>query len=182
MQILFNLPRCTQESSGAIKQLQRSINNCISALQLYAIDIRTWDAIFVYLCSTRLPDQSLSLWEQSVSEKTEIPKWSDLDIFLTDRFRTLETVSDLRTSGSGQPPPLSARPSTQPSMTTYLHVSNNECKLCKAAHSLRGCKQFLQMSVPDRFNFVKRHNFCINCLAANHELNNCSSAYTCSKC
>ena len=84
------------ESADGIKRLQRDINNCISAFHLHEIDISNWDPILVYLCSTKLPELTLSLWEQTVSNKTKIPKWKDLDTFLTSRFQSLETVSDIR--------------------------------------------------------------------------------------
>ncbi|XP_061392264.1 uncharacterized protein LOC133327740, partial [Musca vetustissima] len=64
LKVLFNLPVINSESASAIKSLQRDINSCIAALSLYDIDVRSWDPIFVFLCSNRLPDSTLTLWEQ----------------------------------------------------------------------------------------------------------------------
>lgn len=65
-------------------------------LRIYDIDVDSWDPIFVFLCSNRLPDSTLTMWEHTLSDKTYIPKWSDLDKFLSNRYRTLESVSEIR--------------------------------------------------------------------------------------
>ena len=63
LRILFNMPPISTESGEAIKGLQNTINNSISALKLHKVDVTNWDCILFYLCSTRLPMFTLSLWE-----------------------------------------------------------------------------------------------------------------------
>ena len=53
---------------------------------MHDIDISNWDPIFVYLFSTYWPVLTLSLCEQTMQDEIEIPKWKDLDEFLTSRF------------------------------------------------------------------------------------------------
>ncbi|XP_073814290.1 uncharacterized protein [Musca autumnalis] len=72
LKILFNLGSVKHESAGEIKRLQRDVNNCITALKLHQINIDSWDPIFVFLCSTKLPTNTLSLWEQTVLLGTAI--------------------------------------------------------------------------------------------------------------
>lgn len=60
----------------------KDINNCINALKLHQINIDNWDPVFVFLCSIKLPAHTLSLWEQTVRNKTDISKWADLDFSL----------------------------------------------------------------------------------------------------
>ena len=98
LRLLFNLPNIHTESGEAIKRLQNAINNSISALKIHDIDVTNWDCILIFLCSTRLPKLTLSLWEQSVRSKTEIPRSEDFSTFLTGRYQTLEKVSDFRTT------------------------------------------------------------------------------------
>lgn len=86
---LFNLPTLTTECGTSLKLMQRDINACISLLKSYDISIESWDPIFVFVCSNRLPDVTLTLWEHTLTDKTVIPKWSELDSFLTNRHRTL---------------------------------------------------------------------------------------------
>ena len=178
LRILFNLKPISEESGSAIKGLQSEVNNSISALKLHKIDISNWDCILIYICSTRLPELTLSLWEQSVKTKTEIPSWEDFDTFLTARYQTLETVSDFKSSNSY------SKPSTSKSVKTFqTKISNPDCKLCpNQQHTIRNCPKFLRMKVEDRFNFVKKRNLCLNCFSSSHDGKNCSSKYSCFTC
>ena len=63
LRLLLNLPYLTTETSQDIKNLQRTMNNCVSSLQLHGIEVSAWDSILVYICSTRLPEYTLALWE-----------------------------------------------------------------------------------------------------------------------
>ncbi|XP_061394714.1 uncharacterized protein LOC133330273, partial [Musca vetustissima] len=184
---IFNLPQCAHESASALKKLQRDINNAISVLKLYKIDIRSWDPIFVFQCSSKLPKLTLSLWEQSIAKKTEMPSWEELNIFLTERFQALESVSDIYGPQSSR----SSLPQQQKfnnferSRNYKVHhtkVSNQKCNLCRGNHILRSCPKFLSMDFKNRLSIVKRDNHCLNCLAQGHMVANCSSKNSCSEC
>ncbi|XP_073811802.1 uncharacterized protein [Musca autumnalis] len=103
LRILFNLAQCGQETAGCLKKLQRDVTNCISVLELYKVDVKSWDPIFVYQCSSKMPKLTLSLWEQSLENKTELPHWDELNKFLTDRFQALESIADITASNGTQP-------------------------------------------------------------------------------
>ncbi|XP_059223279.1 uncharacterized protein LOC131997038 [Stomoxys calcitrans] len=57
-----------------------------------------------------------------------------------------------------------------------------KCMLCKKRHALRYCPIFIQMTVEDRRVVVRQHNYCRNCLAKSHTIDDCQSADTCRKC
>ncbi|XP_075151007.1 uncharacterized protein LOC142225118 [Haematobia irritans] len=186
LKILFNLPIISQETAPNLKRLQREINNCISVLQLYDIKTESWDPIFVFLCSTRLPKHTLTLWEQSVKDKTSLPKWEDFNSFLTERFLALESVADLinlstkstdrQTTKVPNPPPLNRFKSH------HTKVDLQKCHLCHESHSIRSCSQFLNMDVKNRSKLVKKFKLCLNCLSPGHLVPNCKSSNTCSTC
>ncbi|XP_036340319.1 uncharacterized protein LOC118749623 [Rhagoletis pomonella] len=96
LKLLFALPVIRTESASALKNIQSNINGCLAALAMYDIDVSNWDPIIVFLCSNRLPETTLSLWEQTLVDKAAIPLWSPMDTFLTQRFRTLESITDVR--------------------------------------------------------------------------------------
>ncbi|KAH8373701.1 hypothetical protein KR200_000576, partial [Drosophila serrata] len=64
--------------------------------EMSLIQVEAWDCILVYMVSFKLPNITLSLWEQSIHNKAEIPTWRELDAFLTERHRTLEAIDDVR--------------------------------------------------------------------------------------
>lgn len=103
LKVLLNLEKIEKETGESIKGLQSTINGVISALKLYNVDIESWDPIFVFLCCTNLPENTLGLWEHSLKSKTDCPSWMKMDGFLTSRFQTLETVCDLSSRPSSTP-------------------------------------------------------------------------------
>ncbi|XP_075162489.1 uncharacterized protein LOC142235120 [Haematobia irritans] len=140
---LFGLPPITSESGTALKKLQRDMNTCISLLKQYNIQVDTWDPIFTFICSNRLPDSTLTLWEQTLSDKTVIPKWAELDDFLTNRHKTLESVSEIRKQESNsttKSKSLMGKPHNRANSSNVksfqTKVSEPKCFLCpKEAHS-----------------------------------------------
>ncbi|XP_059221574.1 uncharacterized protein LOC131996139 [Stomoxys calcitrans] len=188
LKVLFSLQRISVESGDSIKEIQNSINSIISALKLYQIEIQSWDPIFVYLCSTRLPENTLSLWEQSVNNKTECPSWKDLDSFLTSRYQTLETVRNLSdqpsTSKSSEPPKVNVKLSGQKRVNSYQNsLALPPCKLCPdVSHTIRVCPKFISMCYNDKLAFIKKIKLCLNCFSKGHVVKDCKSAFNCSKC
>ncbi|KAH8234488.1 hypothetical protein KR038_012118, partial [Drosophila bunnanda] len=100
------------ESGGALKELQGTIQNCLTALEMSSIQVEGWDSLLVYMISFKLPKVTLSLWEQSLHNKSDIPTWKELDAFLTERYRTLEAIDDVTPAGSVHFQPRSATKST----------------------------------------------------------------------
>ncbi|XP_075167635.1 uncharacterized protein LOC142239744 [Haematobia irritans] len=181
LKILFNLSPVKSEAALEIKRLQREINNVMYALKSNNIDIGTWDPIFVFLCSTKLPVDSLSLWEHSVKDKTEVSKWSDLDDFLTARFQSLETVFDLTRMSRVED--IARKPISPRKIEPYSgNVSRMTCHACGQDHYLKTCSKFLEMNPENRFLVVKRCNLCINCFSQNHRLNRCRNRLSCHHC
>jgi len=114
LKILFNVQSVNQESGSAIRELQRTIQGCLTALEMSAIETENLDCLLVYMCSSKLPKLTISLWEQSLHNKAEIPTWQELNAFLTERHRTLEAIDDVRPSGSSQSLPKTSAPTAVP--------------------------------------------------------------------
>jgi len=98
-----------QESGSAICELQRTIQGCLTALEMSGVQTENWDGLLVYIGSSKLPKLTLSLWEQSLHNRAEIPTWQELNAFLAERHRTLEALDDLRPSGFSQSLPSASK-------------------------------------------------------------------------
>ncbi|XP_059222834.1 uncharacterized protein LOC131996824 [Stomoxys calcitrans] len=57
-----------------------------------------------------------------------------------------------------------------------------KCLLCQKRHALKHCPRFILMTVEDRRVAVRRHEYCRNCLARSHTVEECISSGTCRKC
>ncbi|XP_070141661.1 uncharacterized protein [Drosophila kikkawai] len=96
LKLLFNLSSISQESGHALKKLQSTIQGCLTALAHSQISTDNWDCLLVFLCANKLPKVTLSLWEQSLTSKSDIPAWEEMNTFLSERYRTLEAIEDMK--------------------------------------------------------------------------------------
>ncbi|XP_059217544.1 uncharacterized protein LOC131994722 [Stomoxys calcitrans] len=186
---LFNLQTIHSETANSLKNLQREINSCISTLKLYKVDIDSWNPIFVFLCSNCLPESTLTLWEQTLGDKTTIPLWCDLDTFLTNRYRTLESVAEVKNGGdqkhhqSKQRNFANPKPASGKVNTFQANVSKTPCRLCpKEFHVIRKCPRFISMDHGHRLAEIKASNLCLNCFSGAHAVRTCKSKHSCFIC
>lgn len=189
LSILFNLPIITIESSEEIKRLQREINACVACFKVYDLDLTSWDGIFDYICYTKLPRTTLALWEQSVQNKKDVSKWSDLSSFLSSRVQTLETISEPRSSLSvNKNTSLISKKSNYTKKLSSNHtkistVNTIICKLCPDNnHIIRKCPKFIQMNSEERSSCIKKFNLCLNCFSSAHAVKDCKSNFNCFTC
>ncbi|XP_070144622.1 uncharacterized protein [Drosophila kikkawai] len=100
LKILFSRPTLGSESGTALKDLQSTIQGCLIALEHSQISTENWDCLLIFLISSKLPKVTLSLWEQSLTNKSAIPAWEEMNSFLEERYRTLEAIEDVRPNSS----------------------------------------------------------------------------------
>ncbi|XP_051858035.1 uncharacterized protein LOC127565055 [Drosophila albomicans] len=178
LRILFNLPAIGQESGSSIQELQSTIQGCLTALEHSKIDTENWDCILVFLCSSRLPKLTLSLWEQSIQNKSDIPTWVDMNAFLLERHRTLEAIAEVSSSTNAPTVPR-ASPKKAPvsrQVNSFVTIKTQTCNFCsRENHPIRLCPRFLQMD-------VKQQKLCLNCFARGHVQAKCTSAHNCFTC
>ncbi|XP_070141653.1 uncharacterized protein [Drosophila kikkawai] len=170
LKLLFNLSSISQESGHALKKLQST-----TALAHSQISTDNWDCLLVFLCASKLPKVTLSLWEQSLTSKSDIPAWEEMNTFLSERYRTLEAIEDMK--------PTQAVPKKLQSFETKVSTKPKGCDLCsKENHPVRLCPRFLQMSVDARSGYIKKKQLCLNCFARGHQLRDCTSTHSCFTC
>jgi len=63
LKLLFSVSSIATESGFAIKGLQSTFQGCLTALSHFGVDTKSWDCLLVFLCSSKLPDSTLTLWE-----------------------------------------------------------------------------------------------------------------------
>lgn len=196
--ILLNIKEALVESSDEIQRIQTTINDCLALVSAQHVNVKEWDPITVHICASKLPEESLKLWEQSISTSRDLPTWEEMNNFLSSRFEVLERVSNTRSRN---------RKELQNSRNTINHQNKNksslmqyqfrtpnyltdknrqidprQCKMCEKPHILRSCPQFKVLSVQKRLEFVSKNKICENCISANHDASQCTSPYTCLIC
>ena len=61
-------------------------------------------------------------------------------------------------------------------------LAKYKCRVCSRYHPLRLCRKFQDMTVTERQRCVREKNYCINCLAHDHQVRQCSSKARCKHC
>ena len=170
---LFNIKAMTEEKSEGLQAIQSTINDCINILSNHNVNTSTWDPILIYLCSSKLPQKTLSVWEQSLDTHKELPTWQQMDKFLTNRYEVVERLS---THNVATPPKVAAKAFVAQDSPAF------SCKECQENHGLLQCPVFNQLSPQDKSNYISENNFCLNCLKRNHTVEQCRSRFSCGHC
>ncbi|XP_046811695.1 uncharacterized protein LOC124421028 [Lucilia cuprina] len=181
IKLLFNIPPATAENSESIRRIQSSVNDSLATLRTLGVEVESWDPILIRLISTKLPDFTLSLWEQSLTSPRELPKWSQMSQFLVDRYEAVERINSIKISKSC----FTLTNAHETKIQTYTSQENlyePECKLCNEIHSLRTCPKFRTFTVQQRVDYVFKNKICNNCLSSSHFKLNCKSKKTCLHC
>ena len=109
---------------------------------MHDIDTTNLQLIFILLCSDKLPAATVTLWEQTLADKTSIPKWSHLNDFLYERFRTLESVAENRISEAANSRPVRSqnRPAIKTNTVKIFQIKTPSCPFCPSkSHLLPNC-------------------------------------------
>lgn len=72
LKLLFDHSSLPNETSADLNTLQRGINSCLSAMSDNDIVTNQWNSILVFLCNQRLPNLMVTLWEQSLKDKSSL--------------------------------------------------------------------------------------------------------------
>ncbi|XP_075162717.1 uncharacterized protein LOC142235346 [Haematobia irritans] len=177
LKILLNLKIISSESSEALQKIQTTINDCLAALKTHNISTKDWDPILVYLCSSKLPHETLSLWEQSLHTHKELPTWSQMDSFLSNRYEIVERLDSIHGPKSSP-----TKRSAEVNSFKTEGIAHLKCKLCDLSHPLKDCTKFRDLSPPSRNRFVNENNICLNCLSYRHVRRDCKSKFVCLEC
>ena len=165
----------------------------IRALRALEQPVNQWDTILIFIIKEKLNNYNREKWEETVGS-TKLPSLTDMITFLEHRslIETTQSIQRQNSTNSHKIQPQKGGSqsrfhprSSQACMATTLDskIRNPQfaCHLCSGQHQLYSCDQFLNMSAPERYNFVKKTSLCHNCLLANHKTIECRRG-KCRKC
>lgn len=174
---LFNQSQVPANSAAAIRSLIDTTKECVRSLDVLSIPTQHWDAVLIYLTFTKLDSTSRELWEQSLAD-TDIPALSKMYDFLEQRARALSAGSTSTTTRLQRP-----HQESKPQRVMMHQVYSTKCKLgCESPHPLFKCNLFRNKTPQQRFDILKQHKLCFNCLAEGHSTSECSNQHTCKTC
>lgn len=159
---------------------------CLKALQSENMG----DLLLCHIGASNLDSELRKEFELSVKSESA-PTVDKLLDFLKERVKILSRIQPVDNAGAAK---VSGNVRTQfvfsqgksQRNVTHAFITNEKpsCSLCLKpnVHPIYRCEQFLSMSVPNRRDYVKKHNLCFSCLSSSHHLDSCTSKGLCIKC
>ena len=169
--------------SVGLRNFYISVRDCVNTLQMmnYVSEINSGEVLLK--ATKRIPNEKRGKWNEYVRRiyRVREPTLLDLQRWLKDcvesdispyaiTFQPSKTQNVTRSSHQ--------RTSFN-TVTDSLTVDRKKCPICQDAHHVSRCKQYLDKSLDQRYEFVKANRLCFNCLYLGHRIADCKSTTTC---
>lgn len=192
--ILFKLPDVTRENAKALRNLVDIVTQQINALEKLNMPVKQWDALLIPLIIKKLDDRTRREWESKL-DGDNFPTLEEFLKFLNRKCFTLETLytdNNITKNQSNSQTVQNSNPSYTynkiqkgmsqlPNLQCFASSENVVCDICNARHFIYQCSKFLEMSISQRYEELRKHKLCTNCLRPGHFKFQCNSS-NCRKC
>ncbi|XP_037810871.1 uncharacterized protein LOC119603042 [Lucilia sericata] len=81
MKQLFGMPTIPQENAKAMRHMQSLVHDCISILKSFSVDVANCHPFLIYLCYSKLPDETVRAWETTLANHKILPTWQQMRFF-----------------------------------------------------------------------------------------------------
>ncbi|XP_045777595.1 uncharacterized protein LOC123875672 [Maniola jurtina] len=188
---LFTIQQISKESPVLLRKLIDVVLKNLRSLKLLGEPTEHWDTLIIYMVVSKLDDSTERAWEKHRSELGLGEQQKDGKVlvqvthlleFLKARADMLETLhvshsknnQDFNkfTKNSNNSP--GNRDTSGNKVRCNVSTSNldkqfkRSCPYCKDIHNLYSCQTFLDSTIDNKINFIKKNKLCVNCLRAGH--------------
>lgn len=177
LKALFSIESMVKESYKAIRYIIDHVSKHLRALENLGQPTDKWDALIIYMVSTKLDVNTSRKWEEFKCDSKELPSLNDFHSFLRGRADVLETAY----SNTRDVKPYNNNRFTQQTKS-FVVSKQNTCVVCHDTHFLYQCPKFKQMSIADRLNEIKNKQLCNNCFRGGHSAAQCQLRGLCRIC
>ncbi|XP_055691286.1 uncharacterized protein LOC129794555 [Lutzomyia longipalpis] len=181
IQRFLSQPNIKASSEASVRQFRTTCNSILHSLD--SLNANGRDIWLVHWASKHLDSESMSLWAREI--KNKLPTWDLFDKFLDERAKTLAIYTPPVEKSTSQKSQAPQKSNTRPKQNATNLINTDKadpCACCKGdSHKLFKCSKFVSLTPVERYDFVKLHKLCRNCLGKNHGSKDCKSS-TCKKC
>ncbi|XP_037960644.1 uncharacterized protein LOC119689804 [Teleopsis dalmanni] len=163
----YNIAWDILQIASSLKGIHDVTKECCYGLAAQGIDVKSWDAIMVHVIIRKLDKASHTAFEQSLEDSRRIIPLKELLRFLEGRFQALESMTNGNHKQSHKP--------RHPAVALAATDSGSKCITCNSSHQLFSCEIFKRKSIQQKYDLLKRHKLCTNCMKPGHMALQCSS-------
>jgi hypothetical protein len=167
----------------ALRNFYVAIRDCIATLRQmqYTTELTSMDVL--QRTTRRIPGDKRVKWNDCVRNicRTREPNLLDLERWLKECIESEFSPFAIPVRQRQNPPSFSKPHTTMNTAATPSVNSHNSvsCSLCSNDHHLSRCKDYLDKTPEERYELVKQHRLCFNCLHSKHRIADCKSKGTC---
>ena len=168
---IFALQPIKKESASTIANIRNTVHYYLSALKNLGRPTEFYDDLLINRIVLLLDPKTQRDWELRIAALTEIPHYSELDEFLLERIRVLESIEPATvTSSASQRSGCTGGKDNPKFVLVKSHVvTAPKCPLCKGSHSIYRCPEFQGKNPIQKHETVKSLKLCVNCLQSQHK-------------
>ncbi|UYV70186.1 hypothetical protein LAZ67_7002112 [Cordylochernes scorpioides] len=172
---IFSIRPLKSISAGSLYEILDVCNEGIRNLSVLGLEKNTLtDLILINFFEKRIGEALRKEWELTLQNE-EYPTFENFVNFLEKHARSLQ--------GMRIPLFQEQKTSSKNMMAHGLYVNKGQnCILCHQIHKLNDCHRFINLPLPKKWELVKKHKLCQNCLRANHEISKCLITSRCKNC
>lgn len=199
---LFELPKMERASYDGLRKIIDTTHEAIRQLKTLTVPVEHWDQILVFMLVERLDEVTFDAWmnRESANEARDVlPTLSALFEFLEKRSRSVIHIHPEQSRGNAKRNrdtvrPSNSRDNARPSNSREVTPNRSggamgnaglasaasmpaknfpPCRVCRGAHPLYKCGDFLALSLNGRKENVFKWKVCANCLREGHDAANC---------
>ncbi|UYV61861.1 hypothetical protein LAZ67_1006871 [Cordylochernes scorpioides] len=172
---IFSIRPLKSISTGSLYEILDVCNEGIRNLSVLGLEKNTLtDLILINFFEKRIGEALRKEWELTLQNE-EYPTFENFVNFLEKHARSLQ--------GMRIPLFQEQKTSSKNMMAHGLYVNKGQnCILCHQIHKLNDCQRFINLPLPKKWELVKKHKLCQNCLRANHEISKCLITSRCKNC
>lgn len=180
---LFNTPTLQKQSASDLRSLLITFHENLAALKAMGHPTDHWDLILFHLLLNKVDFKTRTSFENKVSDVSK-PTYEQLFKNLEQQCRALESMQPLLPSVNSKLPTSNSKPhfGLKSKSVLMANTTHTECIVCNGLHPIYRCSKFGSKPVDERFELVKLHKLCINCLSSSHSIRECLSPRTCRIC
>lgn len=148
---------------------------------------KSFNAILVDKIENSLDATTILQWGNSRKEDQKVPELKELLNFIEKRANNIEHYIVSNSEIHQQRKPVVSqhngpRAKGFIARTPNKRQSNKTCELCHAGHDLAYCRQFKDMKLESRWDFVIKNKICANCFKHPFDKQGCRQNPGCDKC
>ncbi|KAI5633213.1 hypothetical protein NE865_14092 [Phthorimaea operculella] len=172
---IFNEEPIKRESAQSIRKLVDSYSKNLRSLDNLGEPTTSWDTLIIYIVASKLDERTLREWEEE-KIKHKVVSLEMFTKFLKNRADLLDTIEQ---SFSKAPAVQAVNTNNKNyNVKTFAAATQpvprvHQCSLCKDEHQLYKCKDFAQMLLSEREQFVSDNKLCSLCLRSGHTKRMC---------